>query len=757
MVYVGGFLDSPSFPVARTIAPAYKTLGASIYTRAVGKHAAEMLANLTNTGLDPKALELYQPGDVIWMPCNTLCSHIRSFTIWIAALQNQDSFIGIQCDSVQHAREKNCYDRTPQVTNLMGLKTDRRKEGIFFLATDNNYPYALGKKGLKKENEFFSSLMKNMEARISKRSLRHLYFLHLQKGNFLTANRTQYNYFQMKQLAKKMDFSKKTVLFMAGYLDSSDLLSIAPAMGGLYTRKGYNMLAELAGQGLDPKKLEIIGISHGGQGISFIAKSYRSITGRNVSRITGLDPSGPCFRRLGPEDRIDASDADLVDIIHTNIEGYGFTGAVGHVNFYVNGGEFQSADIADFPCTNACSHSKSFLLWVAAMQYPDLFIGLKCDSVQDARDRNCFEGPLVTNLMGPNTDVNKPGIFYLATLNYFPYYLGKKGLDRNFDFLKSYLADLNEVDVLRHLYFLHLQTGNFMTANRTQYNYYQMKQLAKQMDFSKKTVLFMGGYLDSAVLYPISPAMGGLYTRKGYNVLLLEYIQFTTVMYPVAARLLRPVGKAAAEMLAELAGQGLDPKKLEIIGLSHGGQGVSFIAKSYRRITGRNVSRITALDPSGPCFRRLGPEDRIDASDADLVDIIHTNIDGYGFAGAVGHVNFYVNGGEFQSADIADFPCTSFCSHSKSLLLWFSAMQYPDLFIGFKCDSVQDARDRNCFEGPLVTNVMGPNTDVNKPGIFYLATLNYFPYYLGKKGIDKEVDFHKSFISDLNKVDVLVV
>lgn len=210
-------------------------------------------------------------------------------------------------------------------------------------------------------------------------------------------------------------------------------------------------------------------------------------------------------------------------------------------------------------------------------------------------------------------------------------------------------------------------------------------------------------------------------------------------------------------MLAELTELGLDPKKLEIIGLSHGGQGISFIGKNYRRITGRNVSRITALDPSGPCFRRLGPEDRIDASDADLVDIIHTNIEGYGYAGAVGHVNFYVNGGEFQIADIPEIPCTSFCSHAKSLLLWVTAMQYPDSFIALKCDSIQDARDRNCFERPLVTNVMGPNTDMNTPGIFYLATLNYFPYYLGEKGLDEKFDFHKSYIADLNKVDVLVV
>lgn len=108
-------------------------------------------------------------------------------------------------------------------------------------------------------------------------------------------------------------------------------------------------------------------------------------------------------------------------------------------------------------------------------------------------------------------------------------------------------------------------------------------------------------------------------------------------------------------MLGKLTKHGLDPKKLELTGISHGGQGVSFIGKSYRQITGRNISRITALDPAGPCFRRLGPKDRIDASDADLVDIVHNNNEGYGIAGSVGHVNFYVNGGEYQASVLLDF------------------------------------------------------------------------------------------------------
>lgn len=69
---------------------------------------------------------------------------------------------------------------------------------------------------------------------------------------------------------------------------------------------------------------------------------------------------------------------------------------------------------------------------------------------------------------------------------------------------------------------------------------------------------------------------------------------------------MRPVGRHVAEVLAQLTADGLDPSKLELIGFSLGGQTVSFIAKNFQQITGRNVSKITSLEPSGPCFRNLG-------------------------------------------------------------------------------------------------------------------------------------------------------
>lgn len=41
-------------------------------------------------------------------------------------------------------------------------------------------------------------------------------------------------------------------------------------------------------------------------------------TGTRVARITGLDPAGPCFSNIDTAARLDSSDAEYVDVIHTN-------------------------------------------------------------------------------------------------------------------------------------------------------------------------------------------------------------------------------------------------------------------------------------------------------------------------------------------------------------------------------------------------------------------------------------------------------
>lgn len=213
---------------------------------------------------------------------------------------------------------------------------------------------------------------------------------------------------------------------------------------------------------------------------------------------------------------------------------------------------------------------------------------------------------------------------------------------------------------------------------------------------------------------------------------------------------MRPVGKHAAEILVQLTQAGLDPNKLELFGFSLGGQTVSFIAKNYQRMTGRNISTITSLEPSGPCFRKLSASERLDASDADFVQVIHTNIDGFGMATRMGHVDFYINGGEYQPSDLSLYPCTVTCSHFRSIPLWQAALRNPGKFIGLKCDSVQQARDFDCYENKQQQiNVMGLDVDKTKHGIYFVSTNKEYPYYLGRNGLKKEYASWRT-ITDVN-------
>jgi len=67
--------------------------------------------------------------------------------------------------------------------------------------------------------------------------------------------------------------------------------------------------------------------------------------------LTGLDPAGPGFLDAALPDRLDASDATFVDVIHTDmgvlLTTFGTTRISGDIDFFPNGGEHQPGNLAN--------------------------------------------------------------------------------------------------------------------------------------------------------------------------------------------------------------------------------------------------------------------------------------------------------------------------------------------------------------------------------------------------------------------------
>ncbi|XP_060810317.1 pancreatic triacylglycerol lipase [Amyelois transitella] len=137
----------------------------------------------------------------------------------------------------------------------------------------------------------------------------------------------------------------------------------------------------MAASGAKIKDFHFIGHSLGAH-----ISSYVSYHIGGVSRITGLDPAQPCFLTTDHTERLDKTDADFVDVIHTNGRllkkiGFGLPDPTGHADFYPNGGMKQPG------CYNSsnsiwarlipasfsrlkqaiCSHGRAYLLFTESL------------------------------------------------------------------------------------------------------------------------------------------------------------------------------------------------------------------------------------------------------------------------------------------------------------------------------------------------------------------------------------------------------
>ncbi|XP_026764696.2 pancreatic triacylglycerol lipase-like [Galleria mellonella] len=167
---------------------------------------------------------------------------------------------------------------------------------------------------------------------------------------------------------------------------------------------------------------------------------------------------------------------------------------------------------------------------------------------------------------------------------------------------------------------------------------------------SRRTVMIYHGFMSHSNASWVLDMTSAFLKREDVNVIAVDWSKGgDTWKYWRAVANTRRVGSDVTRFMRQLIGAtGARIKDFHFVGHSLGAHIASYV--SYH-IGG--VYRITGLDPAQPCFLTNDHTERLDSTDADFVDVIHTNGRllkkiGFGLPDPTGHADFYPNGGMKQ-------------------------------------------------------------------------------------------------------------
>uniref|UniRef100_A0A336LTX6 CSON000474 protein n=1 Tax=Culicoides sonorensis TaxID=179676 RepID=A0A336LTX6_CULSO len=181
----------------------------------------------------------------------------------------------------------------------------------------------------------------------------------------------------------------------------------------------------------------------------------------------------------------------------------------------------------------------------------------------------------------------------------------------------------------------------------------------KNYRINKNAKLFVvtHGYLESGDRPWIMNMVNELLRReKDSSVIVIDWRGGSSPPYAKAASNIRLVGAMAAHVVHLIYEEYhlTNLKNVHFIGHSLGAHLSGYAGYHLKHDFGLNLGRITGLDPAEPYFSQTDPIVRLDRTDAEYVDVIHTDAKpfvssgGLGLAEPCGHVDFYPNGGHTQ-------------------------------------------------------------------------------------------------------------
>lgn len=262
--------------------------------------------------------------------------------------------------------------------------------------------------------------------------------------------------------------------------------------------------------------------------------------------------------------------------------------------------------------------------------------------------------------------------------------------------------------------------AQFLLRTRRNNEYYQRLKSGDSDTFSdskfdgtRPTMFIIHGYLEHAYQKWILDLSTELLTKDNYNVIVVDWGQGAMPPYTQAVANARMVGALVADMIAYIQDRySVSGTDFHLIGYNVGAHVAGYAGE---RVKG--LGRITGLDPAEPYFASTDKVVRLDPTDAEFVDVIHTG--GSSFERSpnqllvqdYGHLDFYPNGGlplpcqepghEFVKRDSWVYGVRRYvsCADTRAHDYFVESVNNDCPFYGFACESYDNLTTGACGAG----------------------------------------------------------
>ncbi|XP_061483912.1 lipase member I isoform X2 [Rhineura floridana] len=218
------------------------------------------------------------------------------------------------------------------------------------------------------------------------------------------------------------------------------------------------------------------------------------------------------------------------------------------------------------------------------------------------------------------------------------------------------------------------------------------------LNVTKQTIIIIHGYrLTGSPPIWIDNITELLLEKEDINVIIVDWNRgATNVNYFKAVDSAKKVVEILKNLIDQMLANGASLDSIYMIGASIGAHIAGFVGKAYNG----KIGRITGLDPAGPSFTGNPPSQRLDHTDAQFVDVIHSDIDALGYRKPLGNIDFYPNGGTDQpgcpKTILGGFQYFK-CDHQRSVFLYMSSLKPNCNVTAYPCDNYTDYRNGKCM------------------------------------------------------------